>query len=169
MRCVSFVDVFDNFRKTCIEYYDLDPTNCLTAPSLAWNAMLLQTKAKLELLHDHDMLNVIEKMKRGGLCIVGSKRYVKANNQHMGKDYDKDQPSTYIIYQDANNLYGCSMSEHLPHKDFKFNYNVELDTILKTPDDNATGYILEADLHFPVELHAKLKEFPPTPETLTHG
>ena len=45
--------------------------------------MLVKTRLKLELLHDLDMLNMIEKMKRGGLCFVGSKRYVKANNQHM--------------------------------------------------------------------------------------
>ena len=109
-------DVFENFRKTCIEYYDLDSTDYLTAPSLAWGAMLLNTKAKLELSHNTDMLNMIEKMKRGGLCFVGSKRYVKANNQHM-PDYDTDQQSNYILYLDANNLYGCSMSEYLPYQD----------------------------------------------------
>ena len=83
-------DNFENCKKTCIENYDIDPTNYLTPPSLSWDAMLLNTKAKLELLHDLDMLNMIEKMKRGGLCFVGSKRYVKANNQRM-PDYDKDQ------------------------------------------------------------------------------
>ena len=65
--------------------------------------MLLKTKVKLELLHDLDMLNMIEKMKRGGLCFVGSKRYVKANSLHA-PDYDKYQPTNYIIYLDANNL-----------------------------------------------------------------
>ena len=70
-----------------------DPTNYMNAPSLAWGAMLLKTKVKLELLHDSNVLHMIEKMKRGGLRFVGSQRYVKANNQHMGKDYDKDQPS----------------------------------------------------------------------------
>ena len=78
--------------------------------------MLLENKVKLELLHDLDMLNMIEKMKRGGVCFVCSKRYVKANDQHMGKEYDPNQPSKYLIYQEANNLYGCSMSEYLLHK-----------------------------------------------------
>ena len=133
-------DVFEKFRKTCITYYKLDPANNMTTPSVAWDAMLLNTKVKLELLHDLDMLNVIEKMKRGGLC-VGSKLYVKANNQHMGKDYDPNQPSNYIIYEGANNLYGCSMSEYLPHKDLKFNNNVELAAVPKPPDENETGYI----------------------------
>ena len=109
--------VFENLRKTCIEYYNLDPTNYLTAPSLAWDAMLRMTGIKLELLYDLDMISMIEKMKRGGLCFVGSKRYVKANNQHL-PDYDPKQPSNYIWYGDVNNLYGCNMSEYLPHKRF---------------------------------------------------
>ena len=49
------------------------------------------------------------------------------------------------------------MSEYLPRKDLKFNNKVELDTILYTPDDHETGYILEVDLRFPEELHDKLK------------
>ena len=85
----------------------------------------------------------------------------------MGKDYVLNQPTNYIIYQDANNLYGCSMSEYLPHKDLKFNNKIEFDTILNTFDDHETGYILEVDLHVPEELHDKFKEFPPAPKTLT--
>ena len=59
------------------------------------------------------------------------------------------------------------MSEYLPHKDLKFDNNVELDTILNTPNDNATGSIVDVDLHFPVELHDKFNEFPQAPATLT--
>ena len=127
---------------------------------------MLENKVKLELLHDLDMLNMIEKMKRGGLCFVGIKRYAKAKSQHMPY-YDPNTPSNYIIYEDANNFYGCSMSEYLPHKDFQFNNYIDFDTILNTLDDSETGYILEVDLHFPEELHYKFKEFPPALETLT--
>ena len=87
------------------------------------------------------MLNMIEKMKRGGLCLVGSKRYVKANSQHV-PDYDKDQQSNYILYLDANNHYGCSMSEYLPYQDLVWDDDATLDLILETPDDNNKGYIL---------------------------
>ena len=109
-------DVYENFRKTCIQLYNLDPTYNLTAPYLAWDAMLIMTDINMKLLYDIDMLNMIEKMKRGGLCFVGSKRYVKANNQHL-PDYDPKQPSNYIWYGDVNNLFGCSMFEYLPYKD----------------------------------------------------
>ena len=43
-------DVFEMFRKVCINYYELDPANYLTSPSLAWDAMLLKTGIELELL-----------------------------------------------------------------------------------------------------------------------
>ncbi|MFM7988685.1 MAG: hypothetical protein ACKPKO_56170 [Candidatus Fonsibacter sp.] len=62
-------------------YYKLDPANYLTAPGLAWDAMLLRTKDKLDLISDIDMLTMIERQKRGGLCYVVSKRHVKANNK----------------------------------------------------------------------------------------
>ena len=46
-------DVFENFRKTCIEYYDgLDPANYISAPSLAWDALLKKTGVELDLISD---------------------------------------------------------------------------------------------------------------------
>ena len=115
---------------------------------------MVKTRLKLELLHDLDMLNMIEKMKRGGLCFVGSRRYVKANSQHM-PDYAENRISKYIIYQDANNLYGCSMSEYLPYKDLEWDNLMSIDFILKIRDEHCRGNRLEVDLNCPVELHDK--------------
>ena len=53
-------------------------------------------------------------MNRGGFCFAASKRVVKANTRYM-PDYDQNEESNYIIYEDTNNLYGCSMSEFLPN------------------------------------------------------
>ena len=44
---------------------------------------------------------------------------------------------------------------------------VTLEQILETTDDNETGYIVECDLHFPKEIHEKLRQYPPAPESLT--
>ena len=38
---------------------------------------------------------------------------------------------------------------------------------IQTADDSNFGYIIECDLFFPPEIHDKLKEFVPAPETLT--
>ena len=47
-------DVFENFRKTCLEYYKLDPCHYFTSPGLSWDAMLKMTDIKLELMTDID-------------------------------------------------------------------------------------------------------------------
>ena len=31
-------DVFENFRKTCLKHYNLDPAHYYTSPGLAWDA-----------------------------------------------------------------------------------------------------------------------------------
>ena len=36
-------DVFENFRKTCMQYYKLDPCHYFTIPGLSWDAMLKMT------------------------------------------------------------------------------------------------------------------------------
>ena len=97
-------DVFENFRNKCIEIYELDPAHFLSAPGLAWQACLKKTKVELELLIDIDMLLMVEKGTRGGIC-QATHRYAKANNKYM-KNCNKNIESSYIDYSDANNLYG---------------------------------------------------------------
>ena len=111
-------DVFENFRKTCLEYYKLDPCHYFTSPGLSWDAMLKMTNIKLELMIDIDMFQFIEKGMRGGISYIAN-RYGKANNICM-KKYDEKAPSKYIMYLDSNNLYGWSMSQYLPTGGFRW-------------------------------------------------
>ena len=112
-------DVFENFRNICIEVYELDPAHFLSAPGLAWQACLKKTELELELITDVDMLLMIEKGIRGGICHA-ILRYAKANNKYM-KNYNKDQGESFLQYLDANNLYGWAMSQKLPVSGFKWN------------------------------------------------
>ena len=98
-------DVFENIRNMGIKVYGLDPVYFLSAPGLAWQACVKKTGVKLELITDVDMLLMIEKGIRGGIC-HSVYRYAEANNKYI-KIYDKNKESSYIIYMDANNLYGC--------------------------------------------------------------
>ena len=122
-------DIFENFRETCHTNYGLDPANYVSAPGLAWDAMLLNTKVELDLITDLEIMDMIERQKRGGLCFVGSKRYVEANNTYL-ENYDPAKPSTYIMYWGANNIYGWAMVQYLPYKGLRFVKHVSLSEIL---------------------------------------
>ena len=73
-------DVFENFRDKCIEIHGLDPAHFLSAPGLAWQACLKKAGVKFELLTDIDMLLMVEKGIRGGICHA-IHTYAKANNK----------------------------------------------------------------------------------------
>ena len=126
--------------------YNLDAANYLSAPNLANDAMLLLTGAELELITDVEILHMVSNMKRGGLCFVGSKRYVKANNKYLD-DYDETKESNYLMYWDANALYGGTMCEYLPYGGFKFievnDKNIQL--TLSTSPTNDEGYYTKCD------------------------
>ena len=157
-------DVFENFRKTCLEYYKLDPCHYFTSPGLSWDAMLKMTDIKLELMTDVDMFQFIEKGLRGGISYIAN-RYGKANNKYM-KDYKKDKPSKYIMYLDANNLYGWAMSQYLPTGGFKWLKQNKIDNLdLKKYDkENKKGIILEVDLEYPEKLQDLHNDYPLAPE-----
>ena len=89
----------------------------MSAPGLAWQACLKKTRVKFELLTDVDMLLIVEKGIRDGIC-HSIHRYAKANNKYM-KNYNKDVESSYLKYLYANNLYGWVISQKVPVNGFK--------------------------------------------------
>ena len=105
-------DVFENFRNMCLKIYKLDPAKFLSAPGLEWQAAIKKASIKLDLLTDIDILLMVEKGIRGGIC-HSIYRYAKANNKYM-KDYDKNKELSYLQYWDVNNISGWGMSQKLP-------------------------------------------------------
>ena len=89
-------DVFENFRNMCLEICEFDLTKFLSAPRLTSKAALKQTKVKLDFLTDIDILLMVQKGIRGGIC-HSIYRHAKANNKYM-KDCDKNKESTYLQY-----------------------------------------------------------------------
>ena len=152
-------DVFENFSKICLNNYKLDPAHYFTAPGLAWDACLKMTNVELELLSDIDMLLMIEKGIRGGVSMI-SNRYGKANNKYMGKSFNEKEPSKYIQYLDANNLYGWAMSKPLPTHGFKWMKKDELETW------ELHSCILEVDLEYPKSMHDLHNDYPLAPEQI---
>ena len=157
---VILADVFENFRKTCLKYYKLDPCHYFTSPGLSWDAMLKMTDIKLELMTDIDMFQFIEKGMRGGISYIAN-RYSKANNRYT-KNYDEKAPSKYIMYLDANNLYGWAMSQYLSTGGLRWLKQTEIDKLdlNKYKDNSKRGIILEVDLEYPKELHDLHNDYP---------
>ena len=82
-------DAFENFRNKYIEIYETDPANFLSAHRLAKQACLKKTEIKLELLTDFNVLLMVEKGIRKGMCYA-IHRYAKANNKYM-KNYSENK------------------------------------------------------------------------------
>lgn len=166
---LMLADVFETFRETCLKYYKLDPCWYYTAPGLAWDAMLKITEIKLQTIKYYDMYLFVEKGIRGGI-VNAVKRYSKVNNKYL-KNYDSKKESNYLMYLDANNLYGWAMIQNLPYDELEFednfdqNMNIEqLKSYIKELNNIGKGCILEVDLEYPKELHDLHNDFPFCPQ-----
>ena len=97
----------------CLKIYELDSVKFFSAPGLAWQAAL-KTEVKLELLANIDMLLMVEKGIREGICHA-IHRYVKANYKYM-KDYDKNKEQSDLKHWDVNNLFWLGNAEKASSK-----------------------------------------------------
>ena len=154
-------DVFESFRDKCIEIYILDPVHFLSASGLAWQACLKKTEVELELLTDIDILLMFENGIRGGIC-QAIYRHAKANNEYMN-NYDKRKITLYLMYLDANNLYGWTMSQKCPINAFKWVKDLSQfnEHFMKNFDENSDiGYFIEVDVEYPKALFNLHKDLP---------
>ena len=91
-----------------------------------------------------------------------SKRYGQANNPYM-KEYNPNLPIKYVIYLDANNLYGWAMCKALPTNRFRWMNDSELKHWENHP------CILEVDLEYPENLHDLHNDYPLAPQRIKVG
>ena len=89
---------------------------------------------------------------RGGISVC-NKKHVIADDKYIDKNTKNNK---HLLYLGANNLYGYSMIQPLPYKNFKWSNNLTLDKL-------QTG-IYEVDIEIPKELHEKFKDYPLCPE-----
>ena len=160
-------DVLENYRDTSIKVDKLDPAYYLSTPGLSWHSCMKKTGVNLELLTDENLLLLFEKVIRGGMSNV-VQRYAKANNKYM-KNYDNTQKSVYLMYLDANNLYGWAMSKKLPIDSFKWEQDLSMFTldIVKNYNENSDiGYLFYADIEYPHTLRDKHSDLPFLPDRM---
>ena len=98
------------------------------------------------------MLLMVEKGVRGGICPV-IHRYAKTNNKYM-KNYNKCLESIFVIYLDANNLYGWGMSRKLPVNGFKWVTKLSKfdEDFIKNDENSNNEYILDINVEYPKNL-----------------
>ena len=85
------------------------------------------------------------------------------------KNYDKNTESPYLMYLDANNLYGSAMSQKLPIDGFKWVEKNILsrfnERFIKNYNENSDiEYFLEVDVHYPKRVFNLNKDLPFLPE-----
>ena len=155
-------DVFEKFRAVSMEQgrFEVDTAHYVSAPQMACDAMLKKTDFVLDLITEPAMYLMIESGMSGGVCMI-SKRHAQANNPMVGNN-DPEQPFSYILAWEANNLYGWAMSQFLPLNRFKWVSQVEWEQIdwQYVGNESILGYIVECDLEYPPELKDAQNDYP---------
>jgi hypothetical protein len=103
---VILADSIQKFRITMKEVSGLDLLNYITLSSFAFDMALKLTKVKLELFHkgQEEIHELVQCWLRGGNSMAPH-HLVKANFPGM-KGYNKWKLKKWLLYSDANNLYG---------------------------------------------------------------
>ena len=146
-------DLFENFRDKHIKIDKIDPAYFLTIPELSWWVCLKKTGVKLELLTDENIFLTYEEGIRGGICNKVHS-YAEANNKYM-KNYDKNKESSFLMYVDANNLYGWAVSKKLHVDGFKLVDDLSMfteDFIKSYDEEGDVGYLLVVNIEYPKTL-----------------
>lgn len=157
-------DVFENFRANSIQDYQLDPSFYLSTAHFTLDAFLKMSRVTLDLILDVNQYLFLKNGIRGGMSMV-VKRFSRANHPYL-QSYDPSKPIKYILYLDANNLYGKAMMERLPTKNFEWMSEDELNLqyILGLGDEGDIGCIVECDMLYPQSLHSLHEDYPLAPE-----
>ena len=161
--CLLLCDVFENFRSNCLQQYNIDPCYYFSAPHFTFDAFLRHSSLTLELLSDINQYLFIIKGIRGGMSMV-SKRHAVANNKYV-EGYNSSKSSSFILYLDANNLYGRAMQEYLPWKNFEWMspHQLNYDFIKRLEPEGEVGCIIQCSLEYPVALHDYHSDYPLAP------
>ena len=107
---IFLADVIEKFVKVSTEEYGINPLYCVNLPGYTLQCALKHTDIKLQTLEDKDLILLIENTIRGGISSV------------MGDGYVKFDENKKILFLDATNLYGHSMSQLLPFDEIELWY-----------------------------------------------
>lgn len=182
MDTLQLADILQETRKVYQRVHRLDMFQFYGLPGYTWAAFQYHLgnspyRPQLFMEGEMDKVCFIARAIRGG-CSDSMLRYSKVNNPHMEfpKDYDPERPNTYLLYLDANNLYGWAMSQDLPYGDFQWMDSDSIERIntlecgfqilndkLFSQLGHGFGAFIMCDLEFPPEIHDKMNWYPLAP------
>ena len=149
-------NIFQNYIDTCKKASGINPLYSYSTPSFTSKAGLKMTGVNLDSITDDKLRLLLENNMRGGPSACMGNRYVKRGE-------------IKIVYEDMTNLDVWSMSQYLRTGDFREIKVTRscLKTILRTPDNDEHGFLIECDLEYPSSIYEKIKQFPFLPEKKT--
>ncbi|XP_053641949.2 uncharacterized protein [Cherax quadricarinatus] len=146
-------DVFMEWRKTLKDIYKLDVSNYISLPSFSWDAFLLKTNVKLDMIYSHELYDLIKRNLRGGFtCAIN--QYTKADNPLINPNFVVESGmGTHILYLYFNSLYASAMVEALPQNGIRKLSNEEKVAFLDVGLSNVScegqkGYWIECDTKY---------------------
>ena len=101
-------DIFNVFRNTIWDKFNIDCSKYVTGCSLSLDLMLKYTKIKIQLFKDVTMFDFVDSSIMGGVCIA---------SQNIAND---DDGKSTISSCDVASLYPYIMSQKLPISNYKF-------------------------------------------------
>ena len=180
----TLLDVLMAIRKLYMGLHGFDLAQYFGLPSFSWATFVRRMEINgirpwLFKEGEMDMVCFYMGGVRGGPS--GSMlRYSRANNEHVD-DYDPEKPLKYLIYEDANNLYGWAMCQYLPYRNFRWvdpelykdlqgNTEAFLNWLKgRYSDEKLKGCWVECDIYAPPAIHDQTAYYPLAPATGTIG
>lgn len=160
---LQVADVFRDRIDFCKDNYGLNPLNYVTFLALAKAACMKVTGVSLYPVIDLDLQTAIQQLVRGGISMA-VKRVSKANNKYM-KNYDPSKPNIFLLYFDANNLYGGdAMSQKLPTGNYRRIREHMIETAVEDKLWRHMPGFSKVDIIIPEHLHDYFNDLPPCPD-----
>ena len=135
-----------------VKEFDVNPLYWVSLPGYFWECGMEYTYIKLQTLQDKEIIFSMENNISGGISSVMGDRCVESEDNKK------------ILYINAKDLYGYTMSESLPYDEIKSDKNAKAEDALNALDDNDIGYVVEVDIKYPEEIKEQTKHFNFCPE-----
>src|SRR5271156_5561519 len=166
----QLADVYERFRVLSKKEDGLDGAHYMTVSQFSLSSALKLINRPIELCPTPEMYRLFEKSIRGGISFC-NKHFIEASNIYTNENQIIPTPEdVFIMYVDANNLYGAALSQKLPIGSYIEYPEPELIDWKNIDTEGIHGYLLEVDLEYPQEIHNITQHFPLAAEnrSITH-